>query len=245
MEEEHKNIVDFSPRTTIKELTINNDYIGHGESNVKSTYIIDNEYIAKPTIKQSTLSESQLGGINKSDNGNYLLPEEMKMTIKQTTLSQSQLGGINKSDNGNYILPDEMKPTTRQTTLLENYTGNTKTEVHAPPTHMSENNMSINERREIISSFNRNANGKGDVYGPYIDKDNVKLIDPILYSYIAPPKQNLDYSVTPIPTNECITQLYKNSRPTIGTSSYYINNDFINTLDNNPYVNDIYHQKNI
>ncbi len=208
-----KNKDDIA-KTTIKELTINNEYIGHGDAYHKSSYIMDNEYNAKPTIKE-------------------------------TTITQTPGGRVNKSENGNYLLPDELRMTTKQTTLLENYTGNTYSEVSAPPTHMAENNMNIDERREVISSFNRPANGKGDVYGPYIDKDNVRLVEPILYTYIAPARKSLDYSVTPIPTNECINKVYKNSRPTVETSSYYINNSFINTLKDNPYVNDLYHQKNI
>jgi hypothetical protein len=37
--------------------------------------------------------------------------------------------------------------------------------------------------------------------------------------------------------------LYEDFR--IGSSSYYINPNFINTLKNNPLVNDMFHQKNI
>ena len=107
--------------------------------------------------------------------------------------------------------------------------------------------MTIDDKREITANFSRPANGKADMYGPWIDKDNVNLVEPILYSYIPNPSMGFNYSVRPILNKDEIidnANNYLKNKPSIERSSYYINNNFINTLDNNPLVNDIYHQKN-
>jgi hypothetical protein len=49
----------------------------------------------------------------------------------------------------------------------------------------------------------------------------------------------------PTVSKNIIEQVYSMSKPVIESSSYYINPYFINTLNDNPYVNDIYHQKNV
>ena len=103
--------------------------------------------------------------------------------------------------------------------------------------------MVIDERREILT-YNRTTNGKKDVNGPYIDKDNVRLNEPILFSYVPHPHKPLDHTTMPTTTNEMIS-VYSMSKPVIESSSYYVNPYFINTLKNNPLVNDIYHQKNV
>ena len=146
---------------------------------------------------------------------------------------------------GNYTdLMDTMRATTKETTMLEDYTGGLHGEVEAPTSHEASNNMCIDERREI-STYNRAPNGKGDLNGPYIDKDNVRLNEPILFSYVPHPHKSLDHSVMPTTSRDTIEKIYSMSKPVIETSSYYINPYFINTLKDNPLVNDIYHQKNV
>ena len=103
--------------------------------------------------------------------------------------------------------------------------------------------MNIDDKKEQ-SIYNRPANAKGDLYGPYIDENNVRLNEPILYSYVSHPHKNLDHSTMPTQDNKIIQNIYLN-KPVIESSSYYINSNFINTLKNNPLVNDIYHQKNV
>ena len=72
-----------------------------------------------------------------------------------------------------------------------------------------------------------------------------KLNDPLLYSYVPMPHISLDQSIMPSVSREVIDKVYIRAKPIVETSSYYINNNFINTLADNPLVNDIYHQKNI
>ena len=48
-------------------------------------------------------------------------------------------------------------------------------------------------------------------------------------SYVSHPSKKLDFSVMPTPDNECMQQsAYYANKPTIGTSSYYINPNYIN-----------------
>jgi hypothetical protein len=146
---------------------------------------------------------------------------------------------------GNYTnLMDDMRTTIKETTHLENYEGAKHGEIEAPISHEASKNMCIDDRREI-STYNRTPNGKGDLNGPYIDRDNVKLNEPILFSYVPHPHKTLDHSVMPTTSRETIEKIYSMSKPVIETSSYYVNSYFINTLKNNPLVNDIYHQKNV
>ena len=146
---------------------------------------------------------------------------------------------------GNYTnLTDDMKTTTKETTLLKDYTGGLHGEIDKPISHDASNNMCLDDRREI-SMYNRTPNGKRDVNGPQIDKDNVRLNEPIIFNYVPQPHKSLDHSVMPTVSKNIIEQVYSMSKPVIESSSYYINPYFINTLNDNPYVNDIYHQKNV
>ena len=60
--------------------------------------------------------------------------------------------------------------------------------------HLAATNMTIDGRREI-STYNRPANAKGDLYGPVIDRENVVLRESILFSYVPAPHKSLDNSV--------------------------------------------------
>jgi hypothetical protein len=71
-----------------------------------------------------------------------------------------------------------------------------------------------------------------------MDNTNVELNEPILYSHVPNPVQNINYMARPNPSDNTF------SRPVIDNSSYYISSNRVSTLKNNPYVNDIYHQKN-
>jgi hypothetical protein len=93
------------------------------------------------------------------------------------------------------------------------------------------------------TTYNRPANGKADYHGPYINRNTVVLTEPLLYSHVPNPVKSLDHSIMPTLTHEQIVNMNKR-KPTIDTSTYYISNNYINTLNENPLVNDIYHQKN-
>ena len=238
-------VKDYSDiaKATIRQQLEDTKYVGHINSQAnESTYMKDYNDIAKATIRQQLEDTQYVGHVNSqatestySKNYNDIA----KPTIKQTTLLPTPGGRVNNTSMGNYTnITDEMKITIKQTTFLKDYKGSAHGEIDKQISHDAANNMSCDDRREI-STYNRAANGKGDDYGPYIDENNVRLNEPILYSHIPNPHKKLDYSVMPS------TIIDKNIRPVIESSSYYINSNFINTLKDNPLVNDLFHQKNI
>ena len=241
--------INDKTRTTIKEQTEKNQHDGHANAiNMESTYIKNYNDIAKPTIRQQTEATNYTGVIKSNDQeGTYIknYNDIAKPTIKQTTIVQTPGGRVANSNMGNYTnLTDDMKTTTKETTLLKDYTGGLHGEIDKPISHDASNNMCLDDRREI-SMYNRTPNGKRDVNGPQIDKDNVRLNEPIIFNYVPQPHKSLDHSVMPTVSKNIIEQVYSMSKPVIESSSYYINPYFINTLNDNPYVNDIYHQKNV
>jgi hypothetical protein len=236
-------------RTTIKEQTEDTKYISHAKANnIEAPYVRDLEDRARTTIKEQTEDTKYIGHTKANDKmGTYTKDyfDKARPTIKQSTIVQTPAGRVGNSNMGNYTnIMDEMRTTTKQTTLLEDYTGGLHGEIEAPTSHEAANNMCIDDRREI-STYNRSANGKGDLNGPYIDRENVRLNEPILFSYVPHPHKSLDHSVMPTTSRETIEKIYSMSKPVIETSSYYVNPYFINTLKTNPLVNDIYHPKNV
>ena len=238
-------------KPTIRQQTESTKQIGSacGQFN-EGTYVRDLTETSKPTIRQQTESTKQIGPANSQyKEVGYArdVQDTAKPTIKQTTLHATPVGRLTNSNMGNYTRDstDIAKTTIKQTTLLEGYTGGVHGEIDGQISHDAANNMKIDERREI-STFNRTPNGKGDLNGPYIDPENVKFNDKrTLYSHVSHPHKSLDFSVMPTVAQSIIETVYSMSKPVIETSSYYVNPYYINTLKNNPLVNDIYHQKNV
>ena len=235
--------------TTIREQTEETKYIAHAKSSDKlGTYVRDLNEKANTTIREQTEETKYIAHVKASDKSGTYVRDNIdiaKPTIKQTTIVQTPGGRVSDCNMGNYVNKmDTMKTTIKETTLLEDYTGGMHGEIDAPISHEAANNMCIDDRREI-STYNRAPNGKSDLNGPYIDRDNVRLNEPILFSYVPQPHKALDHSVTPTVSRKTIEKIYSMSKPIIETSSYYVNPYFINTLKNNPLVNDIYHQKNV
>ena len=247
--ESYTNITDKA-KPTIKQCTSHNIVTNIAPDVYESyTNITDK---AKQTIKQTTETTKYIGPADDNNNmGTYVeFDDTAKPTIKETTVV------IPKPVSSAYVSTatiyprtkgDYAKETIKQTTIDNNYRGNVRTDVNAQISHDAANNMTPNLCREATVTFNRPANGKGDLHGPYIDRDNVELADSIHYTYAGNPYKALDHGVTPTLTNsqiQNINTIKTNSKPTNQTVSYYINSNYINTLNNNPFVNDIYHQKN-
>ena len=229
-------------KTTTRQQTENTQYIGNINSqDNEKTYVKDYNDIAKTTTRQQTENTQYIGHLNSIVNESTYSKDyndTAKPTIRQTTLVPTPGGRVANISAGNYTnITDDMKKTIKETTLLKDYKGIAHGEIEQKISHEAANNMSCDDRREI-STYNRPANGKGDDYGPYINEATVQLNEPILYSHFPNPLKNLDYSVMP-------STVIKNIKPVIESSSYYINPNFINTLKNNPLVNDMFHQKNI
>ena len=243
--------MDDKARPTVRQTTENTQQVGHANSqHTESTYSRDMDDKARPTIRQTTENTHQVGHANSQHiESTYSrdVQDKARPTIKQTTLYSNPAGRMNNSNMGNYARDkiDEARPTIKQTTLLKDYTGGLHGEINAQISHQAADNIQMDERREQ-STYNRAPNGKGDLNGPYIDKDNVRMNDrKELYNYVSHPHKPLDMSVMPTTSRETIENIYIMSKPVIETSSYYVNPNFINTLKNNPLVNDIYHQKNV
>jgi hypothetical protein len=230
-------------KTTIRQSTSHNMAINTTSQEKQAPVQLTDKM--KPTIRQSTSHNIALNANAMDKNAPVHLTDKMKPTIRQST-SHNKATNVSNMNMGSYTLDsnDIARHTTRETTNLENYNGVATGEVNRQVSHEAAENMEIDERREI-TTYNRGANGKGDVFGPTIDRDNVKLNDPLLYSYTPAPHKHLDFSVMPTVSRNTIENVYAKSKPVIETSSYYINSNFINTLKNNPLVNDIYHQKNV
>ena len=237
-------------RITIKQTTLSNDITANiSNTNNISSYIRDENDNAKITIRQQIENTQNIGGIkNAINDGSYIIDNNYiaKITTKETTIAPTPLGREHNSEMGNYTRDEKdiARQTIKQTIINNNYVGGIKTDVEKKISHDATDNIELDDRREI-STFNRPSNGKKDLHGPYINKENVELNNPVLYSYVPIPHKSLDQSIMPSVPKDLVEKVYIRARPVIQTSSYYINNNFINTLADNPLVNDLYHQKNI
>ena len=240
----YSNLTDTA-KPTIKQSTIINNIIGGIKSNMlEASYSKDENDRARTTTKELTSNNKYVGHLNSAIyEGGYTRDEKdnAKITHRQTTEINQYIGQANSNANEtNYIINKESiaRPTIRQATIIKTYSGPLSGEVSHSISHQAANNMDIDDRREIAVNFNRPANGRKDANGPYIDENNVKLNEPIHFSHFPGPNIGLDYSIMPSKEKPSIEPIYE-------TSEYYINSNFINTLKNNPLVNDIYHPKNV
>ena len=235
-------------KPTIKQSTLIVDLAANISNNI-SNYIRDDKDNAKLTKRQETEETHQIGSIkNVNNDSSYVIDNNYiaKSTIKQSTIAPTPLGREHNSEMGNYTRDDKntARDTIKQTTIDTKYIGGIKSEIDNKISHEATDNIELDDRREL-STYNRPANGRKDLHGPYINRENVELNDPLLYSYVPIPHISLDQSIMPHTSKDIIEKVYIRAKPVIETSSYYINDCFINTLADNPLVNDIYHQKNI
>ena len=245
----------FKARNTIKETTENKMNIANVSSSFNDlTYIRSLDHKAKPTLKEVTENTISIGHVNNKSDAIYVKSKELicKPTIKESLLHMTPEGRINQNQMANYVVDknDKLKSTKKETTLLEDYLGNAVGEINDNISHMASDNMTIDDKKEQTTK-NRTPNGKADLHGPYINKETVVLHDPILFSYLSHPHQNLDFSAI-LPDNDYYQENNQKSEEFIenvqkneSIASYHINSNFINTLNDNHLVNDIYHQKNI
>lgn len=237
-------------KKTIRQDTTETKNIGSVSNSItESSYVRDINNVAKNTHRQETEHTQYIGSVNNPTVESIYardVNETARKTIRQDTGITKNIGTIKSSNiDSSYIrdFNNVAKDTIKQTTLLNDYKGVVKNSIEAPPSHQAANNMHLNECRETVSMFNRTPNGKADLHGPTINKENVVLVEPILYSYTPNPVLKLD-NLTPRVPEEMIRNVYAKAKPVFESSSYFITNNRINTLNNNPLVNDIYHQKN-
>lgn len=243
---------DDVAKTTIKQTTEKNTYESglYGVDNYTG-YARDNKEIAKPTIKQTTLYSTpgmNVGFVDTAAGYTRDEADEARRTIRQTTENTQYEGPMYGTDNyAGYTRDknDVAKTTIRQTTLLTDYRGGANTEVNQPMSHLAQDNMTICEKREILT-YNRPANGGSNVAGPQINKKTTRFNakKPSVY-YVTNPGKSLDQNITPGATKPYRDNTFKNLKPQLTYGNYHTNDIFINTLKDNPLVNDIYHQKNV
>ena len=239
----YSNLTD-NAKPTIKQSTVLTKQIGGVKSNIQENgYSRDEKDVAKTTTKQMTEQTKHIGHATGATHEERYVRDEndvAKTTIKQTTEITKYIA---QPDNSNTHMSysihndDKARPTIKQGTIIKTYNGPLSGEISHQISHEASNNMLTNDCREITANFNRSANGKADTNGPILERDNVKLIDKLTYSYTPNPLQSLDNSVMPSVMKHPIPKIVDNS-------DYYVNPIFINTLKNNPLVNDIYHPKN-
>ena len=254
-----RDLVDKA-KETIREMTEDTYSVGAANRSEIGTYAKDKNNIMRPTIRETTEETQQAAAPAHSNDIQSIYvrdnDEIARPTIRENTSTMTPGGRMHNSNISSYTKDynDNARPTIKESTLIEDYVGPTSAMTEKKVSHTAANNMTINERREI-STYNRPANAKGDLYGPTIDRENVRLNEPILYSYVPAPHKSLDNSIMPRnerkeikldswDLNSGIMQNVKgNCKPSIVNSSYYITENRVNTLENNPLVSDMYHHK--
>lgn len=238
--------VDYNntARNTIRQTTENNKFIGHATGDSLSYTRNPNE-VAKPTIKQTTICNTPAVNIKSQNNKSYSRDERdvAKNTVRQTTLSRTP--GMNLYDNsmGHYVIDknDKAKVTIKQTTLLKNRTGALSSSVDKHRSYDAEYNMEIDDRREILT-YNRTPGPRSDLGHPKINRLTVRLAEPSFLNRKSVRNCHLDMN------RGVIVPRMTRSKPIVSQNNlenYRINSNFINTLQNNPLVNDPMHQKEI
>jgi hypothetical protein len=247
----HMYNYDEKAKKTIKQTTLYPTQGGRMQNKANGIgYTRDLDDNAKPTIRQTTLHSTQGGRMqNKTDGIGYSrdLKDNAKITIKQTTLHSSQggrIGANNKKSSYSIDNKDKARTTIKQTTILKNHIGPLGSNVEKHKNNQAEENMTIDERKQILT-YNRFANKKSSNATPCINKKTLKLKEEnyLNRENIGYKKEscNIDSLDKMFTRNKKILKDNKNYKIT----NYRINNDYIDTLKDNPFVNDLMHQKNI
>ncbi len=241
VQDTYKTLQDTA-KTTVREVTGNTNYTGPTSTAVQDTYKTLQDQ-AKTTIKQSTIIKPNNTLLNSNVNASYSKTDELaRTTIKETVLHEGR-GNVGDSNQGHKVLDkdDKARVTIKQTTLITNHVGGAVHDVKKARSQLAEHNMTIDDKREVTAVFNRPANAKSDTIRGDINKDTVRLNDKrMVYGYVSAPSKPLDNNVTPL------SKTYTDKKTSLNDNNFYrVDPIYIDTLNNNPLVNDIYHQKNI
>jgi hypothetical protein len=102
-------------------------------------------------------------------------------------------------------------------------------------------NMTINDKRQQTALGGRIGNAKSDKIRGDINKETLEHKNKRkLFGYVSNPGKGKDYAITPLNEN----RVNRKTDITEG-NNYRIDTIFIDTLNDNPLVNDLMHQKNI
>ena len=235
------NSLSDKAKETTKQTTVENNII----SNMSTSYqSIINPYgdIAKTTVKESTLyniPEQNIKSIvsniySKNDN------DIAKTTINETTISAVPLGRAIDLNFGSYHIDrnDVTKTTTKESTMTMDHTGGTTSYVKNAA--IENINVDLNDCRQTLAMSGRTPGAKSDQIRGDINKDTIKYNDrKMIYGYVSAPGQALNHSII----CDRISKV-SNHKTNLNNNFYNIDPIFISTLNNNPLVNDLMHQKN-
>jgi hypothetical protein len=239
---------DDIARQTIREGTTHDIILG-ANSEISGPNLTYSDR-AKPTIKQTTLYTTP--GMNVISTVPVTYARDAKDKARNThrettedTIYEGPLHGVDNYAGYTRDARDKARTTVKETTLLTDYHGGLSGPVERPESHIAADNMTIRETREI-SMYNRPANGGTDRAGPQFNKETLRgnCRKDTVY-YVSHPSRSLDQSVMPSSTDAYQKKCFENKKPQLSYGNYYTNNVYINTLNQNPYVNDIHHQKNV
>lgn len=244
-----KNIVDTNEgnyvrdskdkaRPTIKQSTLHSS---NGHFKGETQKYAKNDDVAKTTVKETTLHEgvsNRIGRVNQDPGYARDKDDKAKSTIKETTLHSSRGGplGNGSKEKGKTRNGEKARVTIKQTTLLQNHTGALESRVSKQINEEAARNMEIDDRREILT-YNRPANRKSDYAVATIDPDGVELKEE---NFLV--RENYGYDKSKANIGQ-LDKTYTRNKQILCTPNYRINEDFITTLDSNPLVNDLMHQK--
>lgn len=225
-------------RPTIKQSTLHSS---EGNINGETKNYAKNNDIAKTTIKETTLHEEvggRVGRVNQDPGYSRDLKDKAKATVKETTLHSGRGGplGNNSREKGKARNGEKPRVTIKQTTLLQNHTGPLESRISNQVNEESARNMEIDERRQILT-YNRPANRKSDYAVATIDPTGVELKEENFLK-----RENYGYDKSKANVGQ-LDKAYTRNKQILCTPNYRINEDFITTLDSNPLVNDLMHQK--
>ena len=196
---------------------------------------------AKQTIKETTLTSKEFH--MRGNDESYVRDKNFKAkpTIKQTTLFATP--EINPTRPGQssdrQIIMDKARPTIKETTLLEGHTNPLGNVEKKPRVFDNALNMQINDCKEESLKTRPNPGGE-QKYRKYYNSESDTRKKLFNNSARVPNiSRPLDYQ-TPDSNNTYHTRI----KDSTVTDNYRITDDYINTLKDNPLVNDLRHQKN-
>ena len=140
-------------RTTIKETTIDNDYIGQLNAPKKLTSY-DPTDVAKTTIKQTTIDNKRTGDVKVNEkNTEYTYEDLPKITIRNTLDCTDNNININPDGpNKHKLFPDqEIKSTLKEITSDYEYSGNASSSNKKSSIYNTAYNSRLNINKEQIS----------------------------------------------------------------------------------------------
>jgi len=111
-------------RTTIKETTIDNDYVGAVSGPQKLT-VYNPEDVARTTVKETTIDNDYLGTAAGPNKHTVYDPSDVaRATTKETTIDNDYLGtAVGPNKQTVYDPNDVARTTTKETTIDNNYLG--------------------------------------------------------------------------------------------------------------------------